>query len=374
MFAKLPAVTVETAYVWPSAEQWKDADLVIAYYWNHEWSDEQFKQLDDFLARGGGLVHLHAASIHDSNGDVLAKRLGLAFEQPKMKYRHGVVNLKLFNKADDPILRGFPQSLQFTDESYWLANGDVSKVHVLATTEEAGETWPMAWSFEPNKDSAGKNSGKGRVVCFVMGHYMWTFEDPLFRLLWLRAAAWATGENAKRFEALAVNGVKLAENSKPDPATIAQLKKFVEDVKGKTDQQSFEMIKTLSNSVSADNLPTVELFAISKDGETIRFGFAKLLVDRNSYDAAAHVIVKGLSERKTDRDYMMWKWWETMYGDRQDYKEMSHRITDAFLNIFEHGGQESKTVIAEIFGKNGVEAKMDLPDFKKAIGYSDAPK
>src|SRR5262249_18350960 len=103
MLSKLPAVTVETAFGWPSEDQWPNASVVIAYYWNHEWSEEQFRQLDEYLTRGGGLVHLHAASIHDRDGQILARRLGLAFEQPVMKWRHGPVELKIEAAPDEPI-------------------------------------------------------------------------------------------------------------------------------------------------------------------------------------------------------------------------------------------------------------------------------
>ena len=211
MLARLPAVTVDIAYGWPSEQQWRDANLVVAYYWNHEWSDEQFRQLDDFLVRGGGLVHLHAASIHDHDAEPLARRLGLAFQQPIMKWRHGPVHLKIEAQAEEPITHGLPRTIDFTDESYWLATGDKSKVQILATTDEEDKSWPMLWTFEPNKNEGGK----GRVVCCVMGHYMWTFDDPLFRLLLLRSAAWAAGEPAGRFQELATYNVRLIDDGKP---------------------------------------------------------------------------------------------------------------------------------------------------------------
>ena len=40
---------------------------------------------------------------------------------------------------------------------------------------------------------------------------MWTFDDPLFRLLLLRGMAWAAREPATRFDALATDGVKFAD-------------------------------------------------------------------------------------------------------------------------------------------------------------------
>ena len=39
--------------------------------------------------------------------------------------------------------------------------------------------------------------GSGEFVS-ILGHYSWTFDDPLFRLLLLRGIAWSAGEDADR--------------------------------------------------------------------------------------------------------------------------------------------------------------------------------
>ena len=49
----------------------------------------------------------------------------------------------------------------------------------------------MMWTFQ---------NGKGRVFASILGHYTWTLEDPLFRVIALRGLAWAAGEPAGRFE------------------------------------------------------------------------------------------------------------------------------------------------------------------------------
>ena len=49
----------------------------------------------------------------------------------------------------------------------------------------------MVWTFQ---------KGKGRVFASIMGHYTWTFDDPLFRILALRGLAWAAGEPVHRFD------------------------------------------------------------------------------------------------------------------------------------------------------------------------------
>jgi type 1 glutamine amidotransferase len=48
------------------------------------------------------------------------------------------------------------------------------------------------------------------VFVSIPGHYSWTFDDPLFRLLLLRGIAWSAGESVDRFNALALPGARLA--------------------------------------------------------------------------------------------------------------------------------------------------------------------
>jgi type 1 glutamine amidotransferase len=52
--------------------------------------------------------------------------------------------------------------------------------------------------------------GPGRVFCSIPGHYSWTFDDPLFRLLIHRGIAWSAGEPARRLDGLATVVVKIA--------------------------------------------------------------------------------------------------------------------------------------------------------------------
>lgn len=65
---------VTTADGWPGKDQWRDTDLMVLYLWNHDWPPERLGQLDPFLARGGGVVALHAALIADGEPEALARR------------------------------------------------------------------------------------------------------------------------------------------------------------------------------------------------------------------------------------------------------------------------------------------------------------
>lgn len=197
---KLPKVQVSTAFGRPDSKQWETADLMVFYCWGPQfWDDESYKQLDGLLARGGGVVLLHSATIAD-NADAFAQRVGVCY-RPLIKFRHGPVDLNVPSAAKDhPVMRGFGTVPQ-VDESYWphVGAGDVT---ILATTPEEGEERAMAWATRRRK---------GRVFGTLLGHYTWTFDDPLARVLILRGMAWAAGEPAGRFEVLATEGVELKQ-------------------------------------------------------------------------------------------------------------------------------------------------------------------
>lgn len=191
MLNSFPGVTATNAWEWPSAQQFQTANLMVFYFWNHNWSKERLQQLDDYLARGGGVVCLHAGVIADKDPEQLAERIGLSSLAGKTKYRHMPFDLKVASGND--ITRGLPEKLHLLDEPYWGMFGDASKVHVLATVAEDGKDQPVAWTFE---------KGKGRVFATVLGHYRWTLDDPYFRVLVGRGMAWAANVPLQRFDQL----------------------------------------------------------------------------------------------------------------------------------------------------------------------------
>ena len=188
------------AWQWPSEEQFAKADALMFYYWNHSWTSNRYQQLDEFLARGGGLVILHSACIADTQPEPLAERIGLSAQPKRTGYRHGALDLKIVAPPEHPITAGLPPMIRFIDETYWPMIGNTNDVQVLATAEEEAQWWPMMWTFQ---------KGKGRVYGSILGHYSWTYDDPFFRLLVLRALAWVTDEPAARFDRLAISGVEL---------------------------------------------------------------------------------------------------------------------------------------------------------------------
>jgi hypothetical protein len=179
---------VQTAWQWPTASQLASADALI-FFRKGDWSDDRARELDAFLARGGGAVFLHWAVEGGAQATGLAQRLGLAGNQSLTKYRHGRLTLDFSAQSTHPITRGFTPT-SFFDESYWALVGDPSRVTLLGTAVEEMEPRPLLWTRE---------EGAGRLVGCVLGHYSWTFDDPLFRLLTFRSVAWSMKEEERRF-------------------------------------------------------------------------------------------------------------------------------------------------------------------------------
>ncbi|MPY91089.1 MAG: c-type cytochrome [Luteitalea sp.] len=186
---------------WPEPGRLDAADVVV-FYWNYPaFTKENGKQLDAFLQRGGGLVYLHYAVDATADPNTLAERIGMAWKGGASKFRHGRVELD-FHQATHPIARGFRKTV-FEDESYWeLVKGNTD-VNVLATGQEEGKQIPLMWTKE--------GPGEGRVFVSILGHYNWTFDDPLFRILLLRSIAWAGHQPEDRLVDLASLGARVSK-------------------------------------------------------------------------------------------------------------------------------------------------------------------
>jgi type 1 glutamine amidotransferase len=198
-------VRVEMVNGWPSQKLFDGTDVIMFYSNNPGWDAAKGKQLDAFLAKGGGLVYLHYAVDGHKDADALAKRIGLAWRGGTSRFRHGPLKLT-FPDREHPITRGLDK-VKFVDESYWrlrppAAPAGPVKVHVLATGVEEDKPQPLMWTH---------TQGKGRVFVSIPGHYTWTFDDPLFRVLLLRGICWAAGEPADRLSDLATVGARVAD-------------------------------------------------------------------------------------------------------------------------------------------------------------------
>lgn len=190
-------VSVDTCQGFPSEQQLSSADVTVFYSNNAGWNPAGAALLDAYQKRGGGLVYLHWGIEGGAHAIPLAERVGLAFSFSK--FRHGPLDI-VFSDSKHPITRGF-QRLSFVDESYWALKGDPKRLAVLASSMEDQAPQPQLWTMEREK---------GRVFGCIPGHYTWTFDDPLYRLLVLRGICWAAkDEDVERLSELATIGARI---------------------------------------------------------------------------------------------------------------------------------------------------------------------
>lgn len=190
-------VTVSTATGFPTAGQLAAADVAVFYNANPGWSQTHASALDAYHLRGGGAVYIHYGVDGGKAPDLAAERFGLAFTLGS-RFRHGEFDL-VFTQPDHPITRNFP-TLHFTDETYWAMRGDSSRLNVLGTAVEDKEPRPQLWTLERHRS---------RIVACIPGHYSWTFDDPLFRILVFRSICWtARQEDPDRLATLALIGAR----------------------------------------------------------------------------------------------------------------------------------------------------------------------
>ncbi len=192
-------IEVVTAWQWPDEEEFAKADVLV-FYQRGNWDERRAADLDRFLARGGGAVYIHWAIDGGKLGADMAKRTALA-ALGGVGFRHGPITLNFNRAANHPVTRNF-DTLALTDETYWKMTGSLPGDRLLASAVEEGAPQPQLWSVE---------HGRGRVFVSIPGHYSWTFDDPLFRVLLLRAIAWTAHEPVDRFNDLVWPGAELAK-------------------------------------------------------------------------------------------------------------------------------------------------------------------
>jgi putative heme-binding domain-containing protein len=189
-------VSVRTNSGWPSTNDFADSDVIVFYSNNPGWSAERGAEFDSYLDRGGGAVFIHYAVDGHKHVRELSDRIGLAWQGGRSRFRHGPLDLRF---TAHPLAVGF-SNLHLVDESYWNLVGDEKNIEIIASGIEDGVSKPLIWT---------RQQGKGRIFVSIPGHYTWTFDDPLFRLLLLRGICWAAHEPMDRLAELATIGARV---------------------------------------------------------------------------------------------------------------------------------------------------------------------
>jgi putative heme-binding domain-containing protein len=190
LLAAADHIEVTTAWEWPAKDEFRKADVMV-FFLRGDWDANRAADVDAFLERGGGLVYIHWAVDGRKDAPGFAKRIGLSWGGGA-KFRHGPLELAFDREAKHPIARNLDK-LAIVDESYWDLTGELPAGRVIASAVEDKRPRPLFWSLEQRK---------GRVFVSIPGHFSWTFDDPLFRLLLLRGIAWSAKEPVDRFNDL----------------------------------------------------------------------------------------------------------------------------------------------------------------------------
>ena len=218
LLAGVPKVTVDTAYGFPSDEQFEKTDLLVMYLHLPQLTDAQYAAFKAYVARGGGVVALHETAIIRPAGDgkKLAGCFGMAWDEGRSQWGAIFEDITIDNTHE--IFKGFPKNLRINDEFYWHLN-QLDTVKILGRVRTgpprnsnapvpadrlSKDTSPMFWTLE---------SGAGRVFGTTTGHHTFTYYDPEFRIVLFRAIAWALKEKPDPFLPLVFAGITTPENT-----------------------------------------------------------------------------------------------------------------------------------------------------------------
>ncbi|WP_182865381.1 ThuA domain-containing protein [Rhodopirellula sp. JC639] len=199
LLAAAEAVHVDAAWDFPDVQQLADADVLV-FFQKGDWDDQRQSKMDRYFDSGGGAVYIHWAVNGNDRADDFSRRIGLASKGGSIGYRHGPLALNVHN-TDHPIMRNI-EPLQLYDESYWRLTGQPENVTLFATSIEDGAARPQMWAYQRSA---------GRVFVSIPGHYSWTFDDPIFRTILLRAMAWTANQPIDRFNELVPLGARMAK-------------------------------------------------------------------------------------------------------------------------------------------------------------------
>lgn len=177
---------------WPSAEQFKNTDVLVMYAQDGgNATPEQKANLADFTKRGGGIVVIHTAAV--SNDPAWWKSvIGGAWVPGKTKWREGPMELNYKPASRDPIIKD-AKDFKMDDEIYYDLDM-APDIHVLATTHTQQDTTkPAGKDAGPDVQAQMWTYEKGNYRAFVSipGHLYSTFERPNYRVILLRGIAWA---------------------------------------------------------------------------------------------------------------------------------------------------------------------------------------
>ncbi len=97
----------------------------------------------------------------------------------------------------------------------------------------------------------------------------------------------------------------------------------------------------------------------------------KRAAEAKRYSEAARLAVQELSGDYPDRKYALWKWWETMFGERSDYLTMSKDFGNSLFALYDQSPAETRHLIADIFNRPHFDTSRPAVDLRADI---ESPK
>ena len=212
LLKKVPKVTVEPVYGFPTKAQLDHSQLAVFYLHLPQLSAMQYANFQHFIRKGGGVVALHETAIMRPAGEgkKLANCLGMSWDEGRSDW--GAIFEDVTIKKDHEIFKGFSNKFRVVDEFYWNLNQrkDIEVLGSVRTgpsktsrgpipaSKLSKEFSPVFWTLE---------LGQGRVFGTTLGHNTFSYYDPELRIILFRAMAWSIKEKPDPFMNLVNDGI-----------------------------------------------------------------------------------------------------------------------------------------------------------------------
>jgi putative membrane-bound dehydrogenase-like protein len=146
--------------------------------------EELRRGIEEFVARGGGLLSLHAGTWYNWS-DWPEYNAALLGGGARSHEAYGELEVQVLD-GEHELTRDVPSRFSIADELYRLELDDPASDEILArgSSPTTGKSWPVLWT---------RSVGAGRIVGLTLGHDGAAHEHPAFRTLlrncvnWLRA-------------------------------------------------------------------------------------------------------------------------------------------------------------------------------------------
>lgn len=171
---------VEGALRFPTAEELARTDVLVMFAAEAgSIHGEERRNLEQYLARGGGIVAIHDAVCGD-DPQWWKGVIGGAWEHGHAKWHEGLTDI-YFTDRDHP-LTAQAGNFRFNDEIYTDLHLDPAARVLARGFHSVFDASPQTWIFE---------KGDYRSFVTIQGHEWTSFSHPAWRALLLRGIAWA---------------------------------------------------------------------------------------------------------------------------------------------------------------------------------------